>query len=179
MNINYESLMKKLNQNSNIPYPSVPKLYPNKQYANLVFNDFAGDFGELTAIAQYVYQHLDLDNQKDISKILLKIAMEEMRHLDILGKIIVALGEKPRYINSDGKKWSSSIINYNTCDFVEMMGRNIYAEQTAIDGYRRLIRYTNNMALRRVYERIILDEQVHKEVFTILQNTAKEAKNCN
>ena len=42
---------------------------------------------------------------------------------------------------------------------------NCEAEETAIKGYRQLIRYTNNRYLRKVYERIILDEMAHLEIF--------------
>ena len=42
---------------------------------------------------------------------------------------------------------------------------NICLEEEAISGYKQLMRYTNNVYLRRVYERIILDETTHLEIF--------------
>ena len=45
---------------------------------------------------------------------------------------------------------------------------NIASEEAAIRGYRQLMRYTNNMYLRRIYERIILDEMTHLEIFKMI-----------
>ena len=46
-----------------------------------------------------------------------------------------------------------------------MMRINKKAEEEAIKGYRNIMRYTNNIYLRRVYERIIFDETTHWQIF--------------
>lgn len=161
----YEELSKILYKNKNIPYPAIPNLYPNKNYANLIYDSFGGKKGELTAITQYIYEHLELKDNAVIQKILLNIAIQEMNHLDILGSILVKLGEKPFYKSSSEKCWSSSNLNYKECDLKEMMKINILGEEDAINEYKQLIKYTRNMYLRRVYERIILDEISHLEIF--------------
>ena len=162
--IKYEELEKILQKNKNIPYPEVPRLYPNKRYCNLIYDSLGGEKGELTAITQYSYQYIVLKDNKAISPILKQIAIEEMKHLEILGNIIVNLGEKPIYSNSKGKLWMTENVTYND-NLKEMIDLNIKAEEQAVLGYKNILRYTNNIALRRLYERIILDETTHLEVF--------------
>ena len=53
------------------------------------------------------------------------------------------------------------------------MKTNIKAEEEAINGYINLKRYTNNITLRKIYDRIIIDEKTHKEVFEKILKTYK------
>ena len=110
--IKYEELNQMLVRNKKVPYPPVPNLYPNKKYANLIYDSFAGEEGELTAITQYIYEHIDLKDKEDVSKILLSIAIEEMRHIDILGEILINLGEKPIFRNSNQNQWTAKNVKY-------------------------------------------------------------------
>ena len=163
--IKYEELKRILEKNKNIPYLEVPRLYPNKRYCNLIYDSLGGEHGELTAITQYSYESITLKNEEKISNILKEIAIEEMKHLEIIGNIIGNLGEKPIYLNSKGKVWTAENITYNCENLREIMHLNIKAEEETILGYKNILRYTNNMYLRRIYERIILDETTHLEVF--------------
>lgn len=163
--IKYEELNQMLIKNKKVPYPQIPKLYPNKRYANLIYESFAGKKGELTAVTQYIYEHIDLKDKEDISKILLNIAIEEMHHIDILGEILVNLGEQPFFKDANQKDWNANNVQYKIKDIKDAMKNNISSEETTIRTYRQLMRYTNNMHLRRVYERIILDEKTHLEIF--------------
>ena len=163
--LKYEKLNQMLSRNKEVPYISVPKLYPNKRYANLIYESLAGRKGELTSVNQYIYEHIDLKDKKDISKILLNIAIEEMYHIDILGEILVSLGEKPFFKDSNQIDWNTTNINYKIKDIKDAMKINISLEENAIIEYRQLMRYTNNMYLRRIFERIILDEKTHLEIF--------------
>lgn len=167
--INYEELKRILQKNKNIPYAEVPRLYPNKRYCNLIYDSLGGEKGELTAITQYSYESITLKNEERISNILKEIAIEEMKHLEILGNIIVNLGEKPIYMNSKGNAWTAENLTYND-NLKEIIHSNIKSEEAAISGYKNILKYTNNITLRRIYERIILDEITHLEVFKRIVN---------
>ena len=167
--IKYEELERILEKNKNIQYPEVPRLYPNKRYCNLIYDSLGGEKGELTAITQYSYQSIILKKEERISNILKEIAIEEMKHLEILGNIIVNLGEKPIYMNSKGNAWTAESLTYND-NLKEIIYSNIKAEEEAILGYKNILKYTNNIALRRIYERIILDETTHLEIFKSIAN---------
>ena len=108
---------------------------------------------------------MELKEKIAISSILRDIAIEEMHHLNLLGEIIMNSGEKPIYQSSGGKIWSAHNVRYDIKDIKEMMRINKKAEEEAIKGYRNIMRYTNNIYLRRVYERIILDETTHWQIF--------------
>ena len=47
----------------------------------------------------------------------------------------------------------------------EFMKLNVKAEEEAILGYMTILKYTNNIYLRKVYERILIDERTHLEIF--------------
>ena len=166
--INYKEIENMMNKNAKIPYPKIPKLYPNSRYAKMLQNDFAGENGELSAITQYIYEHINLKENKELSLLLRRIAIEEMRHLDIVGEIIRNLGEKPYYIDSKDEVWSAKNINYNVKCLKDIMRFNILSEEKAITGYRKALKYTNNIQLRRVFERIIIDENMHREIFKMI-----------
>lgn len=141
-------------------------MYASKQYANMVYNSYAGGIeSELTAITQYIYEHIEYKNMNDLSMILREIAIEEMMHLNIIGEILVNLGEKPIYKSSKQKLWTANEVDYKYCDIKEAMKINILGEEAVIRTYRILERYTSNPYLKKVYQRIILDEMTHKKIF--------------
>jgi len=88
-----------------------------------------------------------------------------MKHLEIVGEIIRKLNGNIHYIDSNDRQWIAKNINYNLENLKEMMEFNILSEEKAIMEYRKIMRYTNNMQLRRVFERIIMDENIHREIF--------------
>lgn len=167
----YEELRKILYRNNGILYPKIPKLCPNKKYADFIYDSFAGEEGELTAITQYIYEHIELMDNENIKKILLDIAIQEMNHLEILGSILVKMGEKPFYKNSQNHCWNSNNVNYKICNLKEMMKINIESENKSINQYKKLIRYTSNIYLRKTYERILLDEMSHLEIFKAIEKS--------
>jgi len=163
--INYEEISKMMDKNSKIPYPKVPDLYPNLRYAKMLRECITGGYGEFTAINQYIYEYINLSNNKELSTILRKISIDEMKHLEIVGEIIRKLNGNIHYIDSNDRQWIAKNINYNLENLKEMMEFNILSEEKAIMEYRKIMRYTNNMQLRRVFERIIMDENIHREIF--------------
>lgn len=161
----YEQVKEKIQAIEKYPYPKVLNLYPNKRYAQMLYDDFGGDLGELSAITQYIYEHIHFEQQTDLSKIMLEIAIMEMRHLDLVGSIIQKLGEKPIYRDSKNNFWNAKNVKYDTGCIQETMTYNIETEKVAIQGYQKAIMYTNNISLKRLFERIIQDEKLHIEIF--------------
>ena len=79
--------------------PPYPPIHPQKNpcYARLLAEDYAGVQSELTAIAQYLYQSVLTQTEPALAKTLARIAQDEMHHLQILAKLIHALGGDPHY----------------------------------------------------------------------------------
>ncbi len=153
----------------NIPYPKLMNIRQNIRYANLLYDNFAGEEGELTAVNQYIYEHIELKRYESFSKILLSIAIEEMHHLELIGDLIKRLGKKPYYINQNQCMWNANNIKYHFNNVYDMLLFNIESEKKAILGYKEAIKYTQNKSIKDLLERIILDEQTHLEIFNRLK----------
>ena len=141
----------------------------NLKYANMLHDNFAGEIGELTAVTQYIYEHIELKKYDNFSKILLSIAIEEMHHLDLLGDLIKKLGGIPYYTNKNKCAWNGENIKYHFATVYEMLTYNIESEKKAIECYKEAIKYTQNKSIRDLLERIILDEKTHLEIFNRLR----------
>lgn len=164
----YEQAMNLLEEVRKIPYPEIKDVTSDLSYANILFDAYAGELSEYTAISQYIYEQLTITSSQDISSIMIEIAKIEMHHLDILGDIIEKLGRDPRYINSLGTPWNANYVRYITKDITEIMKYNIMTEEVAINTYEDDKRYTNNGSIRRMLDRIILDERTHIEIFKLV-----------
>ena len=164
----------------NKPYPEVKVEKENIYYATLLIEDYSGINSEYTSISKYVYEHIDKfkENQK-FSKVLSEIAMVEMRHLNILGKIIKLLGLEPKFnynINGYMTSWNSSLINYNT-NIIDMLLDNIRIEKIAIANYEYHMSLIKDKYINDILKRIIEDEIKHVECFKELLHD--ELTKCN
>lgn len=158
---------KELLTKSDAPWPEPEITHPNTNDAMLLQEDYAAHLSETTAVMTYMYQayiiHLMDDN---IAEIIENIAISEMRHHEILGEMIATLGGNP-VIGAKKGWWSGSYLNY-TKNIRDMLIHNINIEQKAIEHYYFTISKLNNDSIKRVIERIILDEKIHIETFKAL-----------
>lgn len=141
----------------------------NQRYANLLYDNFAGNMGELTSVTQYIYEHIELKRYESFSKILLSIAIEEMKHLELIGELIRKLGKKSYYIDKNQCAWNAENIKYHFNSVYDMLAFNIESEKKAILNYKEVIKFTQNKSIKDLIERIILDEQTHLEIFNRLK----------
>lgn len=80
------------------PYPPPRVEGPNPVYARLLIEDISSAKGELTTICQYLYQSwIPEEGCEELAETLLRIAETEMRHLHLLGELIVQLGGDPKF----------------------------------------------------------------------------------
>jgi bacterioferritin len=149
------------------PYPEIKVERKNPYYARLLSAAYAGQESELAAVL--LYSHGALASRGncpgELEGALSCIAAVEMRHMKILGELILLLGGDARYILPNGRA------SINTaalpCAYApEMIIRNsIAGEEAAIRLYRELIRSINDECVRAVLKRIILDEEEHLKLF--------------
>ena len=165
----YEEVVEILNSKKNIPYPKLMNIRQNQRYAELLYDSFAGSSGELTAVTQYIYEHIELNRYESFSKILLSIAIEEMHHLQLIGELIRKLGKRAYFIDKNQCAWSTENIKYHFNNVYDMLMFNIESEKKAILGYKDAINCTQNKSIKDLLERIILDEQTHLEIFNRLK----------
>lgn len=152
------------------PYPDLKRIKPNRYYADILSFDFAGYSSELTAILTYTYQSYMLKHiDEHISEELMRIAISEMHHHEILGEMIIMLGGDPIFANSRGQFWTGRYVDY--CKGTKrMLLMDIEGEMKAIEGYKKAISMINDETIKAILERIILDEKHHIKVLEKLLN---------
>jgi bacterioferritin len=151
------------------PYPTPRVLGKNHYYASLLLEDYAGISGELTAIHQYIYHYLTLeDHHTAIATLTQQIAIIEMHHLALLGKTIRLLGKYPiMHSNNHGliRFWNANFVYYGDTVY-DKLSANMKHEMDAIQTYRRHQRLIDDPFIQELLERIILDEEYHLQLFT-------------
>ena len=152
-----------------LPYPSLEGIKPSDYDLRLIMQDFAGMVSEVTAVHQYFYNHLYANQQmfKEIGETIMGIAIAEMHHLDILGEVILKLGGNPKLIypkQCSNSWWSGNLVNYQT-DIRCIIESAIISENQAIDQYMKHAQITRQKSICDILSRIILDEQLHLQVF--------------
>lgn len=147
------------------PYPEVAVTGPNKCYARLLMEDYAGGVSEFTAINQYLYHHAVSSEEADVAQMLEKVSIVEMMHMEKLAKAIELLGEKPVFqAGPDRKDWTSAFVTYGT-SLCDRLHADIASEYAAIHNYQEHIRQISDPQIQALLKRIILDEQVHIKLF--------------
>ncbi|MEG0026173.1 MAG: manganese catalase family protein [Bacilli bacterium] len=163
---------------STLPYPKIKVVKQNQLYAEILSSSYAGANSELSAIHLYIYQYLIEENSfSQYHEILKEIAKVEMHHLNMLGQIIMKLGKEPKFNSYDNMKitpWSTTNINYKT-DLLTMLEIDIKGEQTAIKNYQKQIKQIDDIYIKDLLNRIILDEQIH---LTIFEKLYQEFTSC-
>lgn len=134
----------------------------------MLLEDYAGISGELTAINQYIYHYITLqDSHPNIAILAQQIAITEMQHIRMLGKTIQLLGKFPIPQNRDSgflEFWSARNVYYgeSVCD---KLSANIKQEMVAIRMYRDHLRRIDDPFIKELLKRIILDEEYHLWLF--------------
>ena len=86
-----------------------------------------------------------------------------MHHIELLGKLITALGAPPVFTACPPYPvgfYSASFVNY-VKDEREMISADIRGEKQAIAAYRMMLRSLENKKAAAIIERIIEDEKIH------------------
>ncbi len=153
-------------------YPSLDGIKEDLQTLRLISPAYAGREGELTAVLQYVYQSILLGEMKreEFSKELLRIAVCEMHHLEILGTLITKLGAPPVYTACPPYPvgyYSASCVNYAKQPR-SMLCADICAEENAISEYERILCRIKNPQAAEVIARLLEDEKEHLKTFNRL-----------
>lgn len=128
---------------------------------------YAGKASEMTAVLQYVYQSIVLGDcgRVEESKVLMKIAVDEMRHLEILGTLICRLGAPPVFTSCPPYPvgyYSASFVDY-TVNPQKMIERDLAGERAAIAQYGQMLCKLKNERVRAVISHIIGEEEKHVE----------------
>ncbi len=156
----------------NLPYPEVSG-GPDPNTVVLLQEDYAGIISEMSAVNQYMFQYLLLsENNYSFAEALKCIADNEAWHKQLLGRAIVRLGGTP-ILAATNTYWCANYISYDQ-DPRRMILANINVEYAAIYNYRWHIQMTSNDSVKRLLERIILDEELHIRLFSEMQSALQQ-----
>lgn len=159
----------KILETKTLPYPTLDEITEDCATLRQLSPAYAGREGELTAVLQYVYQSIVFGElgMQDASRALVKIAVSEMRHLEILGTAIVKLGAPPVFTACPPYPvgyYSAACVNYAR-NPRQMLCADICAEENAISCYERILCKIKNPPVTAVVARILEDEKEHLKIF--------------
>ncbi|MEL7610722.1 MAG: ferritin family protein [Bacillota bacterium] len=151
-----------------LPYPPVEAGAKNPVYANAMLSNVGGSNSEMSAVSLYFYNHLIIEAQYgEFSDAFEQISIIEMRHLEIFGKLALQLGADPRLWAKQNNRrvyWTPAYNRYPR-EIRALIGNSLEAEKSAIRKYNKQIECVLDANIVENLKRIILDEQLHVEIF--------------
>lgn len=166
----------------NKPYPEITVTSLPFEVISKIKRLYVDRRSEMTSVMQYSYQHFILNSAEgleNVSAAMEEIAVTEMRHYEILAKILVNCGVDPRnciYIDNNidiCDYWKASYVNY-TRDFIDIFEKNVILEQSGVNCYLELISMYDDNNLKEIVERIIEDEKSHLAYFKAVLELVKK-----
>lgn len=160
-------------------YPTLAEIKPDGAALRSISPAYAGREGELTAVLQYVYQSIVFGEigKAEISKEILKIAVSEMRHLEVLGTVISKLGAPPVFTACPPYPvgyYSASCVNYSR-NPRQMLASDVCAEENAIAMYERVLLSLKNPPVTSIVSKILEEEREHLKIFNdLLEKTCAQ-----
>ena len=161
-----------MNNYCELPYPSTKYITRDERSAKIISPAYASRDSELTAILLYSYQHIIFENKEmeEEAETLSHISMDEMRHIELLGETLLALGVIPIYTERPPCKmnfYSTQFVPYSIVT-QKMLMDDLRGEMTAIQMYKDMLSKLDNDNVAAIIERILLDEKSHYAEFARL-----------
>ena len=147
-------------------YPEMSNLSGTEKDIALLSKAYSSCGSETTAILQYIFQHY-VFKDKVVASTMMRIAINEMHHHEMLAEMIVALGGTPYYTNGFGGDYSTKCV-YEGKDMLLALEQNIKDETSGVEYYEEIKKMLSNQKLIQIIDRIILDELVHIDTFNKL-----------
>lgn len=156
-------------------FPSIEGLTKDAKSVSIISPAYATSKGELNAILQYFYHFFNFDKcgYDEIARTIESIAIAEMLHLEILGKMIIAMGACPVYCQNPPTAfnfYSAKYVSYSR-NLKHMIEDDILAEKQAIASYKHMLCLLKNDQVKDVISRILKDECLHLEKFKEILST--------
>lgn len=154
------------------PYPSLDGISPDCRALHIISPAYASSTGELNAILQYNYHAVTFECKgfEEYAELIDSVAVAEMMHLKLLGKLIFALGAQPVYSvcpPAGFNFYSAKFVSYSRT-LKNMLEDDVIAERHAVMSYAHMLDRLRNVRVKEVIARILEDEKLHFEAFTRL-----------
>ena len=168
--------MKEINCKLDLPYPEPVASREDAELAERLSALYAGRYSELSALTGYVYQHLVLKEKYSyIADTLECLSVTEMKHFEMLGRLIVSLGGDPVIGETDRRRryyWNGSYSD-SAARLEKIIPDDIRGEKRAIADYTAFLSHSDDEGVNAVIERIIKDEEHHVEILSDILNEIK------
>ena len=168
--------MKDTNCRLDLPYPEAAAEKEDAALAERLSALYAGRYSELSALTGYTYQHLILkDKYSYIADTLECLSVTEMKHFELLGKLIVSLGGDPLIGETDRRRlyyWNGSYAESAT-RLDKIISDDIKGEKRAVADYTAFMNYCEDASVNAVIERIIKDEEHHIRILSDIYSEIK------
>lgn len=163
--------MKNFNCILNKPYPTAECIAQSKELSDRLSVLSFGKSGELTSILQYSCQRVSLPSKYAYTADILEcISITEMKHFELLNKLIHALGGECRVAVCDRSRyvyWNGSCVEYSQ-GIGKMIRDDIRAEKRAVSAYNNFLDRSKDQKVNAVIRRIIEDEEHHLRLLSSL-----------
>lgn len=151
----------------NRPYPAIDGLCPDAYSLRIISPAYASSESELNTVLQYIYHSFFFEKHgnRDIADTLRGIAIAEMRHLELLGSAILALGAAPvfaQYPATAFNYYSAKYVGYS-CTLKNMLEDDLRGERRAVAAYSKMLKCLRNEQVSAIIRRIQEDEKLHEE----------------
>lgn len=149
------------------PYPATDGICRDAYSLRIISPAYASPQGELNSALQFQYHSFFFERERHgrIAETLKGISVCDMRHLDLLGKTILALGAAPIYAQNP-----QSAFNFYSAKYVafssslrHMLEDDVRGKRCAIAMYSRMLKSLVNAQVRSLISRILDDEKMHLE----------------
>lgn len=119
--------------------------------------------GELTALHQYMYFHFHLEDMglKPLADIFHKIAIDEMRHVEMLAEHLL-------YLGGDVTMKPLKPVEYVPGDVARMLAISDRLENDTIDQYNEAVRICaaeGDGVTKQIFDNLLAQEEKHEEIF--------------
>ena len=150
-----------------MPYPPVKAMCENRTYAFAMLDNVGGNNSEISAVSLYFYNHLRTASCAEIASCFHHVSIVEMHHLEIFGTLALQLGVDPRLWTRSRNQMVYWTPRYNQypVELSKLLTNAIQSEEKAIEKYQYQIEHIEDCNIVENLKRIILDEQIHIQVF--------------
>jgi rubrerythrin len=143
-------------------------LCKNSYYAGILQNLYAGSEGEAVIFLQLRYHSYILESfNEEFSKILKEIAIDDLKHQELLAHAIQMTASDPVYCNSEGKWLGGRQIDYIK-ETKQILSLNLEAKEKAIIDYKIAISKIENQQIKLLLSSILEDEERHRVILKAL-----------
>jgi bacterioferritin len=160
--------------NADYPYPDVKPEAKNAAYAREMLANCSDSTSEMTSYALYMYDWIITQENGTLSQAFGQVKDVERKHLEIFGNLAFQLGADPRLWAAVATPqtrrmcyWNPARINYAYNQKI-LLQNALALERATVTKYERQTREIRDDAILLVLRRILLDEQLHVELFRSL-----------